>query len=123
MLNLRQLFGKSGENLAAKYLKKNGYRILETNYRNRLGEIDIIAKDKDTIVFVEVKTRRRQFFVHPKEAVTLKKQMKIARVAQFWLKTMNKSDAPARFDVVSILSDQQTHDIELIKNAFTLTRP
>jgi putative endonuclease len=120
MLNFRQLFGRSGEQRAVRYLKKSGYQILETNYRNRIGEIDIIAKEGDTLVFVEVKTRNLRFFVHPKEAVTRKKQLKICRVAQYWLKSNQKTGARARFDVVAILSDRHTHEIELIKNAFTL---
>ncbi|MBU1169819.1 MAG: YraN family protein [Proteobacteria bacterium] len=120
MLNIRQLFGKSGESLALSYLKKKGYRILETNYRNKMGEIDIIALDKDVIVFVEVKTRQSTFFSHPKEAVTVTKQVTMSRVAQAWLKSRNKNDSKARFDVVAILSDNNTHEIELIKNAFDL---
>lgn len=120
MLNLRNMLGKTGENLAVKYLKKKGYTILETNYRNPLGEIDIIAKEKGTIVFVEVKTRKNNRFANPKEAVTLKKQKTIARVAQIWLKQKKKIEANARFDVVAILTDQNKHDIELIKHAFSL---
>lgn len=120
MLNFRQLLGQTGESLAVRYLKKNGYKIIETNYRNKLGEIDIIASDNDVIVFVEVKTRRNNYYVHPKEAVTKKKQLTISRVAQAWLKSKNKIDLKARFDVVAILSDQKTDEIELIKNAFNL---
>lgn len=120
MLNLRHLLGKTGEDLAVRYLKKNGYTILETNYRNRMGEIDIIAKEQDTIVFVEVKTRKNNRFAHPKEAVTPRKQKTISRVAQAWLKQRKKKDARARFDVVAVLSDQNKHEIELIKHAFTL---
>jgi len=82
MLNIRQILGQTGETVAVRYLKKYGYKIIETNYRNSLGEIDIIASDKDVIVFVEVKTRRNNLFVHPKEAVTQKKQLTISRVAQ-----------------------------------------
>ncbi|GAB6095074.1 YraN family protein [Desulfatiferula olefinivorans] len=120
MLNFRQLFGQSGEHHAVRYLKKNGYHILATNYRNRIGEIDIIAKEGETLVFVEVKTRSRRFFVHPKEAVTRKKQIKITRVAQYWLKANHKTGVRVRFDVVAVLSDHRTYEIELIKNAFTL---
>lgn len=121
MFNLRHILGKAGEDLAVRYLKKNGYTIIETNYRNKLGEIDIIAKDKDGIAFVEVKTRKDSRFAHPKEAVTRKKQITISRVAQAWLKTKKKSGVRARFDVVAILSDGKAHDIELIKHAFTLS--
>ena len=120
MLNFRQILGKTGEDLAVRYLRKNGYTILETNYRNSLGEIDIIAKEQDTIVFVEVKTRKNNRFAHPKEAVTSRKQKTISRVAQAWLKQRKKKDAKARFDVVAVLADQNKPEIELIKHAFTL---
>lgn len=120
MFTIRSILGKTGEDLAVRHLKKNGYTIIQTNYRNKLGEIDIIAKDKDVIVFVEVKTRKDNRFAHPKEAVTLKKQMTICRVAQAWLKIHKKTNERARFDVVAVFSDGKAHDIELIKHAFTL---
>ncbi|MGD9279831.1 MAG: YraN family protein, partial [Desulfobacterales bacterium] len=84
MRNWKQKFGEQGEALAARRLKKAGYKIIETNYRTRLGEIDIIAKDKDTIVFVEVKSRRSVYFGNPKQAVTLQKQKKISLVALYY---------------------------------------
>jgi len=93
MLNKPQQFGKESESIAIRHLKKNGYKILEQNYRNKLGEIDIIAKDKDTLVFIEVKARKSGRFGNPK-----------------W----------ARFDVVSILSAEKNPDIEIVKNAFEL---
>jgi len=74
MLNSRQIFGKDSESLAVKYLKKQRYKILEKNYRTPVGEIDIIAKHKGVIVFVEVKARRSDRFGDPKGAVTYKKQ-------------------------------------------------
>jgi len=85
MLDHRQQLGKSGETTAVQYLKKNGYRILEQNYRTDLGEIDIIAKDKDTLVFIEVKARTSYRFGDPKYAVTQKKQRKISMVALSYL--------------------------------------
>ncbi len=100
MLNKRQKFGEKGEAIAVGQLKKEGYKIIETNYRTKLGEIDIIAKDKDTIVFVEVKARRSVHFGSPKWAVTPKKQKKISIVALYYLKSTNQSNAKARFDVV-----------------------
>jgi putative endonuclease len=123
MLNQRQQFGTQSESLAARQLKKKGYKILEQNYRTKLGEIDIIAKDKKTIVFVEVKARRSSHFGNPKWAVTLKKQKKISMVALYYLKTTNQSQARARFDVVSISSAQEKPEIEIIKNAFELAYP
>ncbi len=120
MLNKKQKFGKKSESLAASYLKKQGYKILELNYRSMLGEIDIIAKDKNTIVFVEVKARSSNLYGNPKYAVTPKKQKKISMVALYYLKTTNQNKISARFDVISISPFNQNSDIELIKNAFEL---
>ena len=120
MPNKRQQYGKESESVAVRYLKKNGYKILEQNYRNKLGEIDIIAKDKKTLVFVEVKATRTDSFGNPKWAVTPKKQKKISMVALFYLKATKQSNVKARFDVVAIRSSQDNPRIELIKNAFEL---
>jgi len=120
MLNQRQKFGKDSESVAVRYLKKNGYTILQQNYRTKLGEIDIIAKDKQTLVFVEVKARKSDHFGHPKWAVTPKKQRKISMVALYYLKATKQQNVKARFDVVTISSLQNNPRIELIKNAFEL---
>jgi len=120
MLNQRQQFGKDSESVAVRHLKKNGYKILQQNYRNKLGEIDIIAKDKQTLVFVEVKARKSAHFGSPKWAVTPKKQRKISKVALYYLKATRQSNVKARFDVVAISSLQNKPRIEIIKNAFDL---
>ena len=120
MQNKQQKFGDIGETLAVWYLKKNGYKILEQNYRTKLGEIDIIAKDKKTLVFVEVKTRRSIRYGNPKWAVTPKKQRTISMVALSYLKATKQSNARARFDVVAILHNQDEPRIEIVKNAFEL---
>ncbi len=120
MLNLRQKFGKFGENLAARHLKKLGYKIICQNYRTKLGEIDIIAKKDDTIVFVEVKSRRTSTFGHPKHSITLKKQQQISKTALYYLKETNQNNVRARFDVVTVNSVNKKHDVEVIKNAFEL---
>jgi len=120
MLNLRQQYGAQSESLAARLLKQRGYTILETNYRTLLGEIDIIARDRDTIVFVEVKARRSLGFGGPKWAVTPKKQRKISMVALYYLKTTRQSQAKARFDVVAIRSLAEPPQVEIIRNAFDL---
>jgi putative endonuclease len=120
MLNRQQKFGEKGEAIAVRQLKKDGYKILETNYRTKLGEIDIVAKDQDTIVFVEVKARRSVHFGSPKWAVTAQKQRKISTVALYYLKTTNQSKAKARFDVVTVTLNQDKPRIEIIKNAFEL---
>jgi len=120
MLNRRQRFGKAGESVAARYLRKHGYRILEQNYRTRMGEIDIVARDGDTIVFVEVKARKNSRFGSPKWAVTSRKQKTISMVALQYLKATDQSQCRARFDVVAIRSESGSPEIELIKNAFEL---
>jgi putative endonuclease len=120
MLNKRQQFGKESESLAVRHLKKSGYRILERNYRNELGEIDIIAKEKGVLVFVEVKAGRTPFYGNPKWAVTPKKQRKISMVALYYLKTTKQTHVKARFDVVALSLTKENPRIEIIKNAFEL---
>ena len=120
MQDKRQQFGKKNENLAVWYLKKIGYKIVEQNYRTPLGEIDIIAKEKKTIVFVEVKSRQSIRYGNPKWAVTPKKQRKISMVALQYLKSIRQTDAKARFDVVAIISNRDEPQIEVVKNAFEL---
>ena len=120
MLNRQQKFGEKGEEIAVRHLKKEGYKIVATNYRTKLGEIDIIAQDKDTIVFAEVKTRRSLRFGNPKQAVTIQKQRKISRVALYYLKDTGQSAARARFDVVGVISNRDKPQVEIIKNAFEL---
>ncbi len=117
----KQSTGAIGEELASKFLKKQGYKIVEKNFRTSLGEIDIIALDKGTITFVEVKTRKSTIFGYPQEAVGLKKQKKISQVASIYLNQKNLNSEKARFDIIAILlSPDQTEKIELIKDAFEL---
>ena len=120
MSNHRQQFGTAAESIAASHLMKLGYQILEKNYRTKFGEIDLIAKDKDTIVFVEVKARNTGTFGHPKGAVTYRKQHKISMAALKYLQTTRRMGASARFDVVAICSDNGAATVEIVKNAFEL---
>jgi putative endonuclease len=121
MLNSRQNLGQSGEDLAAEFLSKNGYAILTRNYRCRYGEIDIIAKFRDVLVFIEVKTRKGEAYGSPAAAVTHRKQRQISKTAQYYLNERNLFDAPARFDVVSIaIAPDQRIRIEILPNAFDL---
>jgi putative endonuclease len=120
LLNRRQKFGEKGEAIAVQQLKKEGYKILEANYLTKLGEIDIIAKDKNTIVFVEVKARRSVNFGSPKEAVSIQKQKKISMVALYYLKTTKQMTTKARFDVVAVNLNRDKPRVEIIKNAFEL---
>jgi putative endonuclease len=112
--------GKEGENIAAKFLAKKGYRICETNYRCPLGEIDIIAKDKKTLVFVEVKTRKSEDLGYPEQAVGPKKQKKISQLALWYLQAKKLADINARFDVVAVTLLPEGNEIKLIQNAFDL---
>lgn len=113
--------GKIGEALALKYLKRHGYKILEQNYRSQFGEIDIIAKDKEILTFIEVKTRKSSEFGLPQESVDIHKQRQIAKVALIYLAKRNIEEIDCRFDIVAITSLLgQKPKIELIKNAFCL---
>jgi putative endonuclease len=115
--------GKKGEDKALQFLKKKGYRIIEQNYVCDLGEMDIIAKEKDSLVFVEVKTRTSMAFGPPQLAVTPFKQRQLSKVALHFLKEKNLKDIKARFDVVAILFPPEEEKIELIQNAFDLQYP
>ena len=108
--------GRDGEEIAAEYLRNNGYRIVEKNYRNRFGEIDVIAKDGNTLVFVEVKTRNTPSYGPPSSAVDSKKQQRIGKVAVTYLTKKGLTQHPIRFDVVSICDGE----IEVIRDAFEL---
>ena len=101
-------------------MKKKGYRILERNYICKMGEMDIVAREKDTLAFVEVKTRTTTAFGPPQLAVNLTKQMQLSKVALYFLKEKKLEDVKARFDVVAILLRPTGEEIELIKDAFDL---
>ena len=96
-----KITGQCGEDVAALLLKKKGYKILERNYKNKIGEIDIIARQKDTLVFVEVKTRRSEKFGIPSEAVTYYKKQKIVNTAKMYLLD-NPADLAIRFDIIEV---------------------
>jgi len=117
-----QQFGEKSESVTVDFLKKQGYRIIELNYRTKLGEIDIIAKQEKTLVFIEVKARKSSRFGRPELAVTPKKQRKISMVALYYLKSTKQGNAKARFDVVAINSAKakESPNIKIIKNAFEL---
>jgi len=112
--------GDIGEKAAIEYLKKQGYRIIEINFKCKQGEIDIIAADNDTIVFVEVKTRSSDVYGQPSEAVNYYKQRKIVQVALVYLAQRKLFNWMSRFDIVEVITDHTDKiiDINLIKNAF-----
>ena len=118
--------GARGEEIAVRYLKRRGYRILERNYRIRLGEIDIIAKQGGDLVFIEVKTRSDILFGSPLESVTPAKQKLLSKVALEYVNKHDCHNSPSRFDVVGVqfdglrCSNFKDATIELVQNAFEL---
>lgn len=111
--------GKYGEDIAAKFLQKSGYKILERNFRySRLCEIDIIAKEKDTIVFVEVKTRTTTAFGHPFEAITKSKLLNVFKAGLFYLQNTQEQHKNYRIDIISVIGNlnDNTPKIEHLKN-------
>lgn len=119
-MNVRES-GRRGEDYARHYLVNKGYRVLDLNFRVREGELDIVAEQEETIVFVEVKWRRNAAFARPGESVTAGKQHRLRATASAWLSQHGGDDRPARFDVIEIvagISDNMPR-IHHIENAFT----
>jgi len=110
--------GKEGEKIAVDFLKNNGYRITEVNYRCPIGEIDIVARDKIDLVFVEVKARKSSALGYPEQAVGVKKQKKMSQLALWYLQEKKINNVNSRFDVVAILMLPTGNEIRLIRNAF-----
>ncbi|MDQ6655912.1 MAG: YraN family protein [Verrucomicrobiota bacterium] len=111
--------------MACRHLRRHGYKILYRNFRGRTGgEIDIVCRDDDTLVFVEVKTRGGEDFGRPLEAVRADQQRRISRGALAWLRMLDNPDILFRFDVVEVLlrAGDPPH-LELIRNAFPLAKP
>lgn len=115
-----QRLGAAGEALAVSALERRGYTILATNVRTPLGEIDIVARDGEAIVFVEVKARRSRLRGDPKAAVTPLKQRRLSLAALAYLKRTRQSGVRARFDVVAITGGCRPPQIEIVRNAFEL---
>ena len=115
--------GRKGESLARVFLESEGYRVLKSNFRCPIGEIDFICQEGNTLVFVEVKTRTHDGTGSPEEAVHARKQKKLYRVAEWYLnETGYRGEYPVRFDVISILAEpgSQNPDIKIFRNAFCL---
>lgn len=112
--------GQRGEALALAYLIGLRYTIVDTNYRRSFGEVDIIARDRDVLVFVEVKSRRSTLFGTPFEAVDARKQRQLSRIAQDYLQSHRLGETAARFDVIAVHlhDDNRPATIEHIQNAF-----
>lgn len=119
MENTSQTLGAIGEELAYHFLLAKGYKVLLRNYECPLGEIDLIAKERGHLVFIEVKTRSSEEMGTPAEAVTFHKRSQIAKCARYYLKRYGIYDSPCRFDVLSILLLPDKEPVfELIESAF-----
>lgn len=111
--------GKKGERVAVKYLKKLGFEIIECGFKAMRGEIDVIARENDTIVFVEVKTRKTNEFGSPVEAVDFRKQAQIKKIASIYISKRYRKFIPCRFDVVGVfVREKGDFEISHIRNAF-----
>ena len=118
MTESRQQLGKSGENLACRELERLGYAILARRYRRRGGELDIVARDGQTVVFVEVKTRNGRDFGGGADAISRVKRRRMADIALDFLSRERLTESPCRFDVVAIDCRGPEPRIELFQNAF-----
>jgi putative endonuclease len=110
--------GQEGERIAAVFLKNNGYRILERNYRCPIGEIDIVAREKNDLVFVEVKARKTSALGYPEQAVGYRKQRKMSQLALWYIQEKKMHGVNARFDVVAVRMMPSGPDVKLIRDAF-----
>jgi putative endonuclease len=118
MTHARQDFGLRGEDLACAALEGRGYVIVTRRYRTRSGELDIVARDGDYLVFVEVKARQSGSFGEPEEAVTLQKQHRLVIMATDYLTRSGLHETPCRFDVVGINSETDPPSVTVIEDAF-----
>ncbi len=119
MSNYKKQFGNRGEDIAADFLENKGYEIVERNYRYGHGELDIIAKDGDILVFVEVKTRKNLEYGPPELAITKNKQYQVRKIAEAYIIEKNITDTDVRIDVVAILIQKNLPPkITHIENAF-----
>ena len=116
----RSGLGAWGEEAAAEFLVSQGFQILDRNWHASHGELDIVAEDGETLVFVEVKARTGHAFGWPEDAVTPLKQAKLRKTAWAYLMAHDQEEADFRFDVVAIISTRDQPQIEIIKNAFEL---
>lgn len=116
-MNNNKGVGKLGEDLATKYLEELGYKIVERNFRCKRGEVDIIAIDKEEVVFVEVKTRKILSYGKPGDAVNKIKQKHIYRTAEYYLLINNNLDAYTRIDVIEVYLEEDGYKINHIKKA------
>ena len=117
-MNLKQDLGRYGEDQAASYLQDRGYEIIDRNWRSPVGEIDLVARDKDRLVFIEVKTRNGSGFGHPFEAITAKKVARMRRMVAEWCLAKQISGLKVRLDAVAVLITGGRVHIEHLKEVF-----
>ena len=121
MSRSRQTFGKIGEDLACAELERRGYAILARRYRRRGGELDIVARDGATIVFVEVKSREARDYGDAAEAVTAVKRRRMMQLAVDYVSRSGLHNCPCRFDVVSVHLNEERPTVEVFENAFDVS--
>ena len=109
--------GAAGETLACRYLETQGLTLVERNYRCRVGELDLIMRDGEHLVFVEVRSRRNSRYGTPAETVTISKQRRLIRAASYYLQRC-RANLPCRFDIIAIIQDEETPTLKWIKDAF-----
>jgi putative endonuclease len=112
--------GRSGEEAAARYLKRAGYRILERNWRHKSWELDLVCQDGDTLVFVEVKTRDAGSLARPDQALDQTKRARLTRAASHYLSSKQAWERPCRFDLVSLVRSGEDFQLEHVENAFDI---
>ena len=114
----KKAFGNCGEDIAVKYLEKKGFAILHRNFRAERGEIDIIAREKDCIVFVEVKTGNSDKFGPPEERISMSKRRQLYKIAKAYIQDNPMPDVDYRFDAVIVDGTPHNHEIRYYENAF-----
>ena len=115
--------GNVGENLAAAYLERQGFRILTRNFRTRCGEIDLVAEHEGELVFVEVRSLRLPARYLPEETITFEKQKRLSLAAQAYLQSNRQEDAVARFDILAVEIDGSKHTVRHLPDAFEIWEP
>ncbi len=113
--------GRLGEDLALKKIRSLGYMFIARNYRCPLGEVDLVARDGDTLVFIEIKTRKGRSLGYAKESITKRKRRQLSKVALAYMKSHGVVDARSRFDVVAVHIRGGITEIEVVRNAFDLS--
>jgi len=112
----RRRVGLAGEQAACDYLEKKGYQIIQTNYRCPLGEIDIIARDQEAIVIVEVRTRTGYSYGGPEESISPEKARRLQKLALYYLKSITRKELPCRIDLIAVILNRSDHTLESLNH-------